>query len=98
MNRHQFLGSTDLGISSSLLINYNVPTKIPDGIKLNRIKHQNDLILIELGTLLTSNECDEILSNIRQKTFEQMSKKYDIRKRNSSRLVVMDDRLGRTLW
>ncbi|CAF3694610.1 unnamed protein product [Rotaria sp. Silwood1] len=98
MNRHQFLGSTDLGISSSLLINYNVPTKIPDGIKLNRIKHQNDLILIELGTLLTSDECDEILSNIRQQTFEQMSKKYDVRKRNSSRLVVMDDRLGRTLW
>jgi hypothetical protein len=98
MNRHRFLGSTDLGVVSSLLTNYNVPTKISDGIKLNKIKHQDDLILIELGTLLTPNECDEIISNIRQETFEQMSNKYDVRKRNSSRLVVMDDRLGRTLW
>jgi hypothetical protein len=98
MDRHRFLGSTDLGIVTSLLTNYNVPTKICNGIKLNKIKQQNDLILIDLGTLLTSDECDEIVSNIKQETFEDMSDKYDIRKRNSSRLIVMDDRLARTLW
>ncbi len=80
MNRYHFLGSTDLSIASSLLINYNVPTKIHDEIKLNRIKHQDDLILIELGTLLTSNECGEIIYNIRQETFEQMANKYDVLK------------------
>jgi hypothetical protein len=56
MDRHHFLGSTDLGVVTTLLSNYNVPTKIPDGIKLNQIKYQDDLILIELGTLLTSND------------------------------------------
>jgi hypothetical protein len=98
MERHQFLGSTDLGIVTSLLTNYNVPTKLPDGIKLNKIKHQDDFILIELGTLLTSNECDEIVRNIKQENFENMSEKYDTRKRNSSRLVIMDDQLARTFW
>ncbi|CAF2855001.1 unnamed protein product [Rotaria sp. Silwood2] len=98
MSRHHFLGSTDLAITTSLLTNYNVPTKIPDGFKLNKIKHQDDLVLIELGTLLTSNECDEILANINEETFESMFDKYDVRKRNNSRLIVMDDRLARTLW
>ncbi|CAF1367586.1 unnamed protein product, partial [Didymodactylos carnosus] len=98
MDRHRFLGSTDLSIVTSLLSSYNVPTKISDGIKLNKIKQQDDLILIELGTLLTSNECDEILTKINEETFENMSDKYDIRKRNSSRLIVMDDQLARTLW
>ncbi|UJR12472.1 hypothetical protein I4U23_016647 [Adineta vaga] len=98
MNRQRFLGSTDLRIVHSLLSNYNVPTKIPNGIKLHRIKCQDDLILIELGTLLTSDECDEIISNINDKNFEDMSNKYDNEKRNSSRLIVMDDRLGRTLY
>ena len=98
MSRHQFLGNIDLSITTSLLTNYNVPTKIPDGIKLNKIKHQDDLMLIELGSLLTSNECDEILSNIKGKKFETMFDKYDIRRRNNSRLIVLDDRLARTLW
>ena len=98
MDRHRFLGTTDLNIVRSLLTNYNVPTKIPEGIKLNKVKRQDDLVLIELGTLLTPNECDELLSNIREETFEEMSVKYDVQKRTSSRLIVMDDRLGRTLW
>jgi len=98
MFRHQFLGSTDLSITTSLLTNYDVPTKIPDGIKLNKIKHQDDFLLIELGTWLTSNECEEIATSINQEKFENMFDKYDIRKRNNSRLIVMDDRLVRTLW
>jgi hypothetical protein len=98
MSRHQFLGSIDLSSTTSLLKNYNIPTKIPDGIKLNKIKRQDDFVLIELGTLLTANECDEILTNINQKKFENMFDKYDIKKRNNSRLIVMDDRLARTLW
>ena len=98
MTRHQFLGSKDLSITSSLLTNYNVPTKITDGIKLNQIKQQDDFVLIELGTLLTSNECDEILTNINQEEFESLCDTYDVRKRNNSRLIVMDDRLARTLW
>ncbi|CAF1378014.1 unnamed protein product, partial [Rotaria sordida] len=98
MNRNKFLGTTDLTIVASLLSNYNVPTKVPNGIKLNKVKCQDDLILIELGTLLTSDECDEILSNVSQETFEDMSEKYETQQRNSSRLIVIDDRLARTLW
>lgn len=98
MDRHRFLGTTDLSIVRPLLTNYNVPTRIPGGIKLNKVKHHDDLTLIELGTLLTPNECDELLSNIREEMFEDMSIKYDAQKRTSSRIIVMDDRLGRTLW
>jgi hypothetical protein len=98
MFRHQFLGSTDLSTTASLLTSYNVPTKISNGVKLNRIKQQDDFILIELGTLLTPDECDEILTNIQPEIFENMCDKYDIKTRNNSRLIVMDDRLARTLW
>ena len=98
MNRHQYLGSRDLRIVKSLLSNYNVPTKIPNANKLNKIKCEDDLILIELGTLLTCDECDEILHNINDETFENLSTKYEKEKRNNSRLIVLDDRLGRTLW
>jgi hypothetical protein len=98
MFRHQFLGKTDLSVTTSLLTTYYVPTKIPDGIKLNKIKHQDDFLLIELGTWLTSNECEEIATSINQEKFENMFDKYDIRKRNNSQLIVMDDRLVRTLW
>lgn len=38
MNRQRFLGTTDLTVVRPLLINYNVPTKIPNDIKLNKIK------------------------------------------------------------
>ncbi len=41
----------DLNVTTSLLTNYNVPTKLPNDVKLHKIKHQDDLILIELGTL-----------------------------------------------
>ncbi len=71
MSRHQFLGNIDLNLTTSLLTNYNVPTKLPNGVKLHKIKHEDDLILIELGTLLTSNECDEIVNNINEKRFEK---------------------------
>lgn len=71
VSRNQFLGTMDLSITTSLLTNYNVPTKIPDGIKLNKIKCQDDLILIELGSLLTPDECDEIIGNIQQEHFEK---------------------------
>ncbi|CAF1187668.1 unnamed protein product [Adineta steineri] len=55
-------------------------------------------VLIELGSLLNSNECNEILTNIQKEQFENMSDKCDISKRNNSRLIVIDDRLARTLW
>jgi hypothetical protein len=90
MDRHKFLGSTDLGICSSLLTDYLVPTKLPDSVQLNKIKPEGDLMLIELGSLLSSYECWH--------TFESMSDKYNIQKRNSSRLVIMDDCLARALW
>ena len=40
------------------------------------------LILIELGALLTPNECDELIGNIREEMFEDMSIKYDAQKTN----------------
>ncbi|CAF0903761.1 unnamed protein product [Adineta ricciae] len=98
MSRQHFLGTTDLSVTTSLLTNYNVPTKIPNRTQLNSIKQQDDLILIELGTLLTHDECDDILSNMNQQTMEDMSEKYDAEIRNNSRLIVIDDRLARTLW
>jgi hypothetical protein len=72
MSRHKFLGSTDLGTVRSLLKSYNVPTKIPNRVKLHKIKQQDDFVLIELGTLLTSDECDEIVDNISKKKFEKI--------------------------
>ncbi|UJR16991.1 hypothetical protein I4U23_003889 [Adineta vaga] len=98
MSRHHFLGTTDVGITTSLLTSYNVPTKIPNGIQLNKMKQQDDMVLIELGTLLTSDECDDILSHVHHQAYEDMVEKYDIQTRNSARLIVMDDRLARTLW
>lgn len=98
MNRNHFLGNIDLGIVHPLLKSYSVPTKIPNCIKLNKIKQQNDLILIELGSLLTSNECDEILMSIQDENFQNMKKQYDTQKRNNQRLIVIDDRFARTLW
>ena len=98
MSRHKFLGSTDLCNVSSLLNNYNVPTKIPNCVKIHKIRQQHDLALLELGTLLTSDECDEIIRNTTEDEFEPMSDKYDVRIRNGSRLVVIDDRFARTLW
>lgn len=98
MSRRQFLGNIDRSIKASLLTYYNVPTKIPDGIKLHKIKRQGDFVLIELGTLLTPNECDEIVTNIHGEVFENMPGKYDLTKRNNSRLIVRDDLFARTLW
>lgn len=98
MSRDKFLGSSDWSTVHSLLKSYNVPSKIPDCVKLHKIKQQNDYVLIELGTLLTSDECDEIVKNLSKKYFEEMSNKYDSQTRNNSRLVIIDDRLGRTLW
>ena len=98
MSRRRFLGSTDISTVCSLLNNYNVPTKIPNCVHLHQIKQQDDLVLIELGTLLTGDECDAIVNNLETKEFEKMSNKYDHEVRNNSRLVAIDDRLGRTLW
>ena len=98
MNRNCFLGNIDLGITHSLLSNYSVSTRLSDDIKFNKIKQQNDLILIELNALLSIDECDEILMNISQKRFENMNKQYDIQKRNNSRLIVIDDQFARMLW
>ncbi|CAF3739602.1 unnamed protein product [Rotaria sordida] len=98
MYRNRFLGTTDWNTVTSLLSNYSIPIKLADGIVLNRVKEQDDLILIELGTLLSNHECDEILTNISKEKFENMSDKYDVQKRNNSRLVVMDDRFAQTLW
>lgn len=98
MSRSQFLGTSDWRKVSSLLNSYDVPTKIPDCIKLHKIKQQDDYMLIELGTLLTPNECNEIIENLSRKNFEEMSNKYDSQTRNNSRLVIIDDQLGRTLW
>ncbi|CAF1157995.1 unnamed protein product [Adineta steineri] len=55
-------------------------------------------VLIELGSSLTSNECNEILINIQKEQFENMSDKCDISKRNNSRLILIDDRLARIRW
>ncbi|CAF0906569.1 unnamed protein product [Rotaria sordida] len=98
MYRNRFLGTTDWNTVTSLLSNYSIPIKLADGIVLNRVKEQDDLILIELGTLLSNHECDEILTNISKEKFENMSDKYDVQKRNNSRLVVMDDQFAQTLW
>ncbi|CAF0940516.1 unnamed protein product [Adineta steineri] len=98
MSHEQFLGSIDLGYTTSLLTNYDTSTAIADGNKFNIIKHQDDLMLIEVGALLTSDECDEIVTNLDKKEFENMSNKYNIRKRNNSRLIVMDDQLAELLW
>ncbi|CAF4217010.1 unnamed protein product, partial [Adineta steineri] len=57
MSHKQFLGSLDLGYTASLLTNYDTSTAIADGNKFNIIKHQDDLMLIEVGALLTSDEC-----------------------------------------
>ncbi|CAF4223160.1 unnamed protein product [Rotaria sp. Silwood2] len=98
MYRNRFLGTTDWNTVTSLLSDYSVPTKLTDGVVLNHVKQQDDLILIELGTLLSNQECDEILANISQEKFENMLDKYDVQKRNNLRLVVIDDRFARTLW
>ncbi|CAF3630384.1 unnamed protein product [Rotaria sp. Silwood1] len=98
MNRNHFLGNIDLSIVHSLLTNYSVPTKIPNCIKLNKIKQQDDLVLIELGSLLTTKKCDEILMNIDEEKFQKMNKNYDTHQRNNRRLIVIDDRFARTLW
>lgn len=98
MSRSQFLGTIDRSINASLLINYDASIQIPDGTELNQIKRQDDLILIELGTLLTANECDEILTNIHGEAFENMLGRYDLTKRTNSRLIVIDDRLAEILW
>ncbi|CAF2796191.1 unnamed protein product [Rotaria sp. Silwood2] len=98
MNQNHFLGNIDLSVVHSLLTNYSVPTRLPNGIKLNKIKQQDDLILIELGSLLDTNECDEILTNINQQKFEHMTNQYDSQNRNNWRLIVIDDRFARTLW
>lgn len=55
-------------------------------------------MLIELGELVTSNECEEILNHLHGQTFEEMPPKYDQTKRNNSRLIVLDGRLAQTLW
>jgi len=39
MSRPQFLGNTDVGITTSLLSNYNIAAKLADSIELNKIKH-----------------------------------------------------------
>lgn len=98
MSREKFLGATDLSTVKSLLKTYDVPTRIPDCVKLHRVKQQDDLILIELGSLLTSNECDEIVEQFSGECFESMTEKYTQQTRNNSRLIILDDRLGRTLW
>ncbi|UJR22021.1 hypothetical protein I4U23_025088 [Adineta vaga] len=98
MSRQQFLGSIDLGITTSLLTNTTIPILIDENIQINTIKHDENLILIELGHLLTPDECEQIVNNIRQQTFENMHEKYDIRKRNNSRLIVMDEQLAKLLW
>ena len=98
MEKHKFLGMTDLSVVTSLMTDYNVPTKIPNANYLHTITQQNDLLLLQLGSLLTSEECDDIVKHLEEKQFEEMSSKYDREKRSSSRLIVLDDRLGRTLW
>ena len=98
MERNRFLGSTDLNVCRSLLTDYNLPNEIYNCVKLNQVKQQDNLVLIELGSLLTTDECDEIFHTIAGENFEDMSEKYDIQKRNSSRLVVMDNQLADILW
>ncbi|UJR22018.1 hypothetical protein I4U23_025085 [Adineta vaga] len=56
MSRQQFLGSIDLGITTSLLTNTTIPIQIDENIQINTIKHDENLILIELGHLLTPSE------------------------------------------
>ncbi|UJR12040.1 hypothetical protein I4U23_016218 [Adineta vaga] len=98
MSRHQFLGNIDLGTTASLLTNYDTSTKINDNIKINTIKHQDDLMLIEVENFVSSNECDEIVTNMDREIFENMSNKYNTKQRNNSRLIVTDDQLAETLW
>ena len=98
MFRHKFLGSTDISTECQLLKTYDVQTKIPRCIKQHEIKQQNDLMLIDLGTLLTPVECNQIIKKIKTKQFERMTDKYDSGRRNNARLVVMDAQLSRTLW
>jgi hypothetical protein len=98
MNRNPFLGTINESITHALLDNYSVPTRLSDGIKLKKVKRQDDLLLIELGSVFSRNECDEILANIEKVEFGSMSQQYDTHKRNSWRLIVLDDRFARTLW
>jgi hypothetical protein len=99
MSRHAFLGSLDLSITTPLLTNYDASsTGILKKIKVNEIKHQDDLILIEVENLLSSDECNEIVNDINQNKFENMSEKYDYSQRNNSRLIVMDNQLAEMLW
>ena len=98
MDKHKFLGVSDLSVVTSLMTDYKVPTRIPNATYLRTITQQDDLLLLQLGALLTPEECDDIVEHLEDKEFEEMSIKYDQEKRSSSRLIVVDDRLGRTLW
>ncbi|CAF1553652.1 unnamed protein product [Adineta ricciae] len=99
MSHQEFLGNIDLSVSASLLKNYRVESTQTDAdTRFRTIKHDNDLVLIELGHLLTPEECNEIVHNTRHQKFECMHNKYDIRRRNNSRLIVMDEQLADMLW
>ena len=57
------------------------------------------MIISEIENVLTKEECRDIIDNITDFNFQDMSNKYDPKKeRNNSRLLVLDKDLSRYLW
>ena len=66
---------------------------------LNEVHKNNNMLICELGNVLTEQQCNEIIQSSNFYKFQDMSIKYDATKeRNNSRLLVLDSGLGKYLW
>jgi hypothetical protein len=89
------LKTTDHCIRTALLPEFT--PKDPPKPKLTIF--DNEQFLLELGDVLSSKECAEIIKNADKCIFENISDKYQFGKqRDSSRLLALDETLAKNLW
>lgn len=111
VDREQFLGTTDVKVSSNLLRslatvtsnNSQRDTKIVQRVELH------GRVLIEIAELFSERECETIIANLKshEERFESMQAKYESNAnleesngdmmRNNARLVVMDGSLAASI-
>jgi hypothetical protein len=89
------LKTTDHCIKTSLLSKFTPK----DSPKPQLTIFENEQFLLELGNVLSSKECVEIIKNADKCIFEDISDKYRFGKqRDSSRLLALDESLAENLW
>ena len=93
------LKTTDHCLKTSLLPNFSPKIRQKDSPKPQVTLFDNDQFLLELSSVLSSQECAEIIKNADKCIFENVSDKYRFGKqRNSSRLLTLDTTLAENLW